>query len=81
MAQDVDWNCGIILVILYYVPGHAGLTPASEELKKLRAEGTAEVRDGERDVMADRIPITDEEIYEEIDSGDLGLDWGTLGMT
>ena len=55
-------------------PPPSGLTPASEELQKLRAEGTVEVRDGERDVMADRIPITDEEIYEEIDSGDLGLD-------
>ena len=51
-----------------------GLTPASEELQKLKDEGL-DIKEGQRDVMSDRIPITDEEIYEDIDSGgDLGLD-------
>lgn len=51
----------------------SGLTPASEELQKLQGEG-ATVSSGGHDVMADPTPIKEEEIYEEIDSEDLGLD-------
>ena len=52
---------------IYYLS--IGLTPASEELKKLREEGSLELQADEEGKVLD-----DDDIYDSVESGDLGLD-------
>ena len=60
---------------------YVGLTPASEELRKLRAEGNLEAQAD--DDEEEKTKSSDDEHYESLNGGgetknNLGLDWNVL---